>query len=459
MPHTSPDPPSRPATGDRAEAAGALAYVALASARPDRADAIAVVDVGATGPAGGRVVGVTTLPGGGNELRRLGWSTVDGAAPRRLLAPGLRSSRIHVLDCDGDPRRPALVRVIAPEELAQRAGYAAPFAVLAARDAVYVSALGAADGEGPGGVLTLDPDSLGVRGAWEGVRGPQRLAGDVARHDAHAVVVTGEWGAPRLVLDGVSLECLAAGAYGHALHVWDARTHAHRQRIELGAEQQMVLDLRPAHSPRRAYGFACTAVSVRDLSSAVYTWYLDREGDAAGATGAGGTWRAARVIEIPAEPAPRADLPPLLRRFGAVPPLATALALSRDDRFLYVACWGTGELRQYDVCDPFNPVLTGSARLGGVAWRAPHPSVPGVPLDGGPCAVELSADGRRVYVTSSFLSSWDGQLYPDAGDGWMAALDAGVDGGLVVDAGCFVRFEEGMRPREVRVPSSSSYVR
>ena len=26
--------------------------------------------------------------------------------------------------------------------------------------------------------------------------------------------------------------------------------------------------------------------------------------------------------------------------------------LSLDDRFLYVACWGTGELRQYDVTDP-----------------------------------------------------------------------------------------------------------
>ena len=151
MPRSPHDQPSR------------IAYVALASTRAGRADAIAVVDVGAVAPPGGRVVGVTELPGGGNELRRLGWSAVDGAAPRRLLAPGLRSSCIHVLDCEGDPRRPALVQVIAPEELAERAGYAAPFAVHATRDAVYVSALGAADGEGQGGVLTLDPASLGVR--------------------------------------------------------------------------------------------------------------------------------------------------------------------------------------------------------------------------------------------------------------------------------------------------------
>jgi hypothetical protein len=42
-------------------------------------------------------------------------------------------------------------------------------------------------------------------------------------------------------------------------------------------------------------------------------------------------------------------LPPLLQGFGAVPPLVTDIDLSMDDRFLYVACWGTGEMRQYDV--------------------------------------------------------------------------------------------------------------
>ena len=59
------------------------------------------------------------------------------------------------------------------------------------------------------------------------------------------------------------------------------------------------------------------------------------------------------MIEIPAEPAAAEDLPPLLQGFKAVPPLVTDINLSLDDRFLYVSCWGTGELRQYDVSDPF----------------------------------------------------------------------------------------------------------
>jgi selenium-binding protein 1 len=66
------------------------------------------------------------------------------------------------------------------------------------------------------------------------------------------------------------------------------------------------------------------------------------------------------VIDIPAEPADPATLPPLLEGFKAVPPLITDINLSLDDRFLYVSCFGTGEFLQYDVSDPFHPRKTGS---------------------------------------------------------------------------------------------------
>ena len=83
------------------------------------------------------------------------------------------------------------------------------------------------------------------------------------------------------------------------------------------------------------------------------------------------------MIEIPAEPAAADDLPPLLKGFGAVPPLVTDINLSLDDRFLYVSCWGTGELKQYDVSDPFNPIETGSVKLGGIVRRQAHPIASG----------------------------------------------------------------------------------
>src|SRR2546425_3171626 len=106
-------------------------------------------------------------------------------------------------------------------------------------------------------------------------------------------------------------------------------------------------------------------------------------------------WAIRKVIEVPPEPAAPTIFPPMLKDLGAVPPLVTDINLSLDDRFLYVSCWGTGELRQYDVSDPFNPTLTGSVRIGGLVNPTPHPK--GGAVQGAPQVVEGSRDGRRIY--------------------------------------------------------------
>jgi selenium-binding protein 1 len=189
--------------------------------------------------------------------------------------------------------------------------------------------------------------------------------------------------------------------------------------------------------------------SLKDLSASIWTWY--REGT---------TWAIRKVIEIPAEPAPADDLPPLLRGFGAVPPLVSDINLSLDDRYLYVSCWGTGELKQFDVSDPFSPVETGSVRIGGIVRRTPHPSSPAKRLNGAPQMVEVSRDGRRVYVTNSLYRTWDEQFYPDGIAGWLARLDVADDGGMTFDPRCFLEFD-GMRPHQVHLEggdaSSDSY--
>ena len=52
--------------------------------------------------------------------------------------------------------------------------------------------------------------------------------------------------------------------------------------------------------------------------------------------------------------------------------------------------------------------------------------------------VEVSRDGRRVYVTNSLYASWDAQFYPDGIHGWMAKLDADPDGGMTLDPNFFL---------------------
>jgi selenium-binding protein 1 len=308
-----------------------------------------------------------------------------------------------------------------------------------------MNALGAPSGEGPGGLFVLDHENFSVKGAWEADRGPQYLAYDFWWHLGHDTLITSEWGTPSMVEDGVNPDLF--GKYGHQLHVWDLRSRKHRQSLELGAEQQMVLELRPSHDPNRTFGFVNTVVSLSDLSSAIWTWYLD-----------GGQWAVKKIIEIPAEPASEDDLPPALKPFKAVPPLVTDINLSLDDKFLYVSCWGTGELRQYDVSDPFAPRLTGSVHLGGIRRQAAHPN--GARLNGGPQMVELSRDGRRIYLSNSLYASWDAQFYPEGIRGWVSLLEADPRGGLSVDPNFFVPFD-GERPHQVHLAggdaSSDSY--
>jgi methanethiol oxidase len=449
-----PDPTFYPTPRMAAEApAESLAYVALLTPGTNgKKDALGVVDTDPASPGYGRLVHRLDLPNGGNELHHFGWNACSSHlcayAPnphverRYLVLPGTNSSRIHVVDTAPDPRRPTLTKVIEGDEVMAKTGYAAPHTVHCGPDGIYVNALGAPDGDGPGGIFVIDHDTFEVKGRWERERGPQHLAYDFWWHLGHDVMITSEWGTPNMVQDGVNPELLLAGKYGNALHVWDLRTRSHLQKLELGAEQQMVLELRPAHDPRRAYGFVGVVLSLKDLSSSIWMWYRDETTS---------EWGVRKVIEIPAEPADPADLPPLLQGFGAVAPLVTDINLSLDDRFLYVSCWGTGELRQYDVSDPTDPKLTGTLRIGGIVRRASHPKAGDRALNGGPQMVEVSRDGRRVYVTNGLYSPWDAQFYPDGIRGWMAKVDAEPDGGIAFDRDFLVEFEEGLRPHQVRL--------
>ena len=432
-----------------------LAYVALLNASGNGGtDALGVVDVNPDSPEYGRMVGKVDMPFPGDELHHFGWNACSSHlcpwAPhahverRYLVVPGIHSSRIHILDTKPDPRNPTLVKVIDGETVMERTGYSAPHTVHCGPDGIYLNGLGASDGDGPGGIFVLDHETFEPRGAWELDRGPQVLSYDFAWHLGHDTVVTSEWGTPNMVKDGLNPELLLGGKYGNALHVWDLRRRKHLQTLELGPQYQMTLELRPARDPSKAYGFAGVVISLEDLSASVWLWYRD---------GSNGTskWAVKKVIDIPAEPADADDLPPLLKGFGAVPPLVSDLNLSLDDRFLYVSCWGTGEMIQYDVSDPFHPRKTGSVRIGGIVRRTPHPSDPDRALNGGPQMVEVSRDGGRVYFTNSLYSPWDAQFYPDGIRGWMAKADVNPEGGFELDRGFLVETEDGMRPHQVRL--------
>jgi selenium-binding protein 1 len=430
-----------------------LGYVISFNPTADgRPDALNVLDLDPDSPTYARRVGRMEMPYAGDELHHFGWNACSSAlcpyAPhphserRYLVIPGLRSSRIYIVDTKPDPRQPRVVKVIEAQELAHRAGYSRPHTAHCGPDGIYVSALGAPDGGGPGGVAILDHETFDVLGRWEVDRGPQFLAYDFWWHLGYDTMITSEWGTPNMIENGLVPELLLQSKYGHQLHFWDLRKRRHQQAVDLGSEQQLVLELRPAHDPTKAYGFVGVVVSLKDLSASIWAWHRSNGG-----------WGVRKVIEIPAEPADPSLLPPALKPFGAVPPLVTDINLSLDDRYLYVSCWGTGELQQYDVSDPLHAKLTGSVRLGGIVSRAAHPA--SGPLNGGPQMVEVSRDGRRVYLSNSLYRAWDEQFYPEGIRGWVAKIDVVPGGGIAVDPEFFLPFE-GERPHQVHLEGGDS---
>src|SRR6201993_155608 len=216
-------------------------------------DALLVVDVDPQSATYGQRVGEVKMSKFGDELHHFGWNACSSAlcpyAPRPhverryLVVPGINSSRIHIIDTKPDPRNPQIVKVIEPETLAARTGYASPHTIHCGPDGIFVSALGNPDGGGPGGIFVMDQESFDVLGKWELDRGPQELSYDFWWHLGFDTVITSEWGTPSMVKNGVNPEILLKGGYGHKLHVWDLPQRRHKQELDLGAEYQMALEL------------------------------------------------------------------------------------------------------------------------------------------------------------------------------------------------------------------------
>ncbi len=401
----------------------------------NRPDYLAVIDADPASPTRAQVVHRLEMPHPGDELHHFGWNICSSCHGRPgdrryLIIPGLKSSRIHIVDAQ-DPKALKITKVIEPDEIARKANLSAPHTVHCTPDGtVMVSMLGDAQGNGPGGFLLLD-DQFNILGHWEKAAAGMKYNYDFWYQPRHNAMVSSEWAAPKTFASGFNPADVAAGRYGHRLHVWDWQARTLRQTIDLGADGQIPLEVRFAHDPAKAYGFVGAA-----LSSTI--WAFRKSGD---------SWAADKVVAVP----------PVDAGGQPVPGLISDIVLSMDDRFLYLANWLQGDVRQYDVTDPRKPRLAGQLYLGGVIGKAA--AVRGRKLTGGPQMIQLSLDGRRLYVTNSLYSTWDNQFYPDIAKqgSWLVRVNCDTaKGGLALDEGFVVDFGQEphgpARAHEIRYP-------
>ena len=401
-------------------------------------DFIAVVDVDRESDTFSQIVHRTPMPNVGDELHHFGFNACSSACHSELsrdtlIVPGIRSSRIHIVDIS-DRRRPEITKVIEPEEIKAKTGYSGPHTVhCMPGDIVTVSMLGDENGDLPGGFMVLDAKDFSVLGRWENEKNGQELMYDFWYQPRQNTLVSSEWAAPNVFGPGFNPEEVALGKYGRRLHFWDLETKSKVQTVDLGDDGLIPLEIRWQHDPASAQGFVGAT-----LSSNILHFEKGEE-----------LWGAHKVIDVANEELEGWPLP------GGVPGLITDLVLGMNDKDLFFSNWLHGDLRHYDVSDPHDPQLKSQVWLGGLLGRdGGHPKAEG-PLNGGPQMLQHSLDGDRVYVTNSLYSTWDNQLYPDL-RGWLTKLDRQEDGTFAVDPEFYVDFTKldtgAARPHEVHLP-------
>lgn len=417
-------------------------YRGVDSKKPDF---LATVDVDPLSPTYCQVIHRLPMPYVSDELHHSGWNSCSSCyndpskCRNRLILPCLYSSRIYIVDTGTDPRAPRLHKIVEPDEVAKGSGLQNPHTShCLGSGEVMISALGDAKhpGEGKGGFVLLDGETFKVKGNWEAPGFNPTFGYDFWYQPYHKVMISTEWGAPKAFLKGFDPADYADGLYGNSLHVWDWDSHRYMQELKLGDEGAIPLEIRFLHNPRAAEGFVGCA-----LASSIYRFFKNEDG----------LWAAEKVIQVLPKKVSGWALPDM-------PGLITDILLSMDDRFLYFSNWLHGDIRQYDVSDTRNPKLVGQVFLGGsivsdstvtvtkdeeLRKQPPPLWVKGRKVTGGPQMLQLSLDGKRLYVTTSLYSGWDKQFYPELMKTGSVMLQLDIDtrnGGLSLNKDFLVDF-------------------
>lgn len=405
-------------------------------------DYLATVDVNPRSPQYCQVIHRLPMPYLKDELHHSGWNTCsscfgDSTKSRNMLVlPCLISSRVYVVDVASEPRAPKLHKVIEAKEIQDKCGlsYLHTSHCLASGE-VMISTLGDPKGNGKGGFVLLDGETFEVKGTWQRPGGEAPLGYDFWYQPRHNVMISTEWAAPNVLRDGFNPADVEAGLYGSNLHIWDWQRHELVQTLPM-KDGLIPLEIRFLHDPAASQGFVgCT------LSSTIQRFYKNEAG----------SWSVEKVIQVPPKKVKNWLLPEM-------PGLITDILLSLDDRFLYFSNWLHGDLRQYDISNPKKPRFVGQIFLGGSIVKGgpvqvledpelrcqPEPLVvKGKRVAGGPQMIQLSLDGKRLYVTTSLYSAWDKQFYPDLIREGSVMLQIDVDtekGGLKLNPNFLVDF-------------------
>ncbi|XP_055375271.1 methanethiol oxidase [Condylostylus longicornis] len=427
-------------------------------------DYLSTVDVDPSSPTYCQVIHRTFTNNKGNELHHSGWNACSSCyeidpnsekIPKRdkLVLPCLISDRIYIIDVGKDPRKPEIYKEIDGDVL-KSVNCSAPHTTHCLADGnVMISTMGDAKGKAKGEFVLFDSNFKCI-GTWTKGEKIALCGYDYWYQPYFDVMVSSEWGAPELFRRGYQPSDLDdMTQYGKRLNFYQWSTQKLIQTIDLGEEGTTPLEIRFLHNPKEPQGYVGTA-----LYSKIY--HFKKKPNSM-------EFEAKKVVDIPIK---KIKLPDGSEQ--SLNGMLTDILISLDDKFLYLSNWLHGDVRQYDISDREHPKLTGQIFLGGKIQsdsgvkllneniKLPEPTIiKGRRLYGGPQMLQLSLDGKRLYISSSLFSPWDKQFYPEMVQhgGTIVQVDCLPNGGMQLNENFLVDFGKNepygpTLPHEMRYP-------
>jgi selenium-binding protein 1 len=305
-------------------------------------DFLAVIDVDLDSPKYGQLIHRLDLGSSGNETHHFGFTDDRNY----IWGCSLFSNRLFLIDVASNPAQPKLVKVL--DDVAEKTGLTGPHTSYALPGRMLFSFLGGKDGGLPTGLAEYTNDGKFIRRIDLPADAPYGY--DVAIKPDLNRMVTSSFTFPNNYRK--PLAQMDPKGFGQELLFWDFRDRKVLAKLKVGLSP---LECRWSLKEGNNYGFTNCL-----LDNSIWVW----EGDVKG------QYTARKLCDT-----------------GALP---ADLRQSPDDRFLYVSCFGSNELQQWDVSDLKKPRLASTL-------------VPGVH----PNMMHVTGDGKRMYITNSLLSTAD----------------------------------------------------
>jgi selenium-binding protein 1 len=333
-------------------------YVFCLDAGAKAHDLLAVVDVDRSSPKFGQITYRLDLGSSGNETHHFGF-TDDRT---HIWGCSLFSSRVFLIDVATEPSRPRLVKVL--EDVPEKSGLSGPHSPYALPGRMLLSFLGSKEGGLPAGLAEFTNDGKFIRRLDLPPDAPYMY--DVAVKPDLNRMVTSSFTPPINYKKPLAQWDLKN--VGKELLVWDFRERKVLARLTVGGTP---LECRWSLKEGANYGFTNCA-----LDDSIWVWQGSKDGQYTA------------------------------RKLCATGKMPADLRQSPDDRFLYVSCFLSNEVQQWDVSDLKNPRL--------VSTIAPGEQ---------PNMMHVTGDGKRMYITNSLLSTMD-----PAGNFWVRLAHLRADG-------------------------------